>query len=235
MKLSTGFLLAAAFAIAALPGVSSAQSSGAPCNDCNTNSQFGWSSSSSQAVAPAQAGRHFSRAYEQHNLMYQRNQAWPRPFTCWDRAAYFNTWNQMYTAGLAGESTLSDAHFDSETGNLNQMGEQKIQMIFRNLPESQRGLLIAETRDPNQNNQRLEVARNAVREWYGEAYASQVALTGRVPEPASGAKVYAVNTRYLSNLPSPTIDNSAGGGGSTGGDTGAAGGSSGGGGSSNGN
>lgn len=141
----------------------------------------------------------------------------------------------MYTAGLAGESTLSDAHFDSETGNLNQMGEQKIQMIFRNLPESQRGLLIAETRDPNQNNQRLEVARNAVREWYGEAYASQVALTGRVPEPASGAKVYAVNTRYLSNLPSPTIDNSAGGGGSTGGDTGAAGGSSGGGGSSNGN
>jgi hypothetical protein len=233
MKQSTGFLLAAVFTLAALPVVVSAQSSGTPCHDCQTNSQFGWSSRS-QVVAPAQAGNHFSRAYEQHNLMYQRNQAWPKPFTCWDRSAYFNTWNQMYTAGLAGESTLSDAHFDSETGNLNQMGEQKIQMIFRNLPESQRGLLIAETRDPNLDNQRLNVARNAVRNLYGEAFASQVALTSRVPQPASGARIFAVNTRYLSNLPSPTINNSAGGSGAGGGG-GAAGGSSGGGGSGNGN
>jgi hypothetical protein len=73
-------------------------------------------------------------------------------------------------------------------------------VIFRNLPESHRGVLVAESRDPNLNNQRLEVARDAVRQWYGEGYASQVALTGRVPEPASGAKVYAVNTRYQSSL-----------------------------------
>jgi hypothetical protein len=233
MKLSTGLLLAAAFTLAAWPGAVSAQSNGPPCNDCQTNSQFGWSGNA-QGVAPAHAGSHFSRAYEQHNLMYQRNQAWPKPFVCWDRAAYFNTWNQMYTAGLAGECTLSDAHFDPQTGNLNKMGERKIEVIFRNLPESHRGVLVAETRDPNLNNHRMEVARNAVREWYGEAYASQVALTGRVPEPASGAKVYAVNTRYQANLPSPTINNSAGGSGAGSGG-GAAGSSSGGGGSGTGN
>lgn len=215
MKLSTGFLLAAVFTLASLPGAVSAQSTAAPCNDCQTNSQFGWSASS-KAVAPAHAGSHFSRAYEQHNLIYQRNQAWPKPFICWDRGAYFNTWNQMYTAGLAGECTLSDAHFDPQTGDLNEMGQRKIEVIFRNLPESHRGILIAESRDPNLNNHRMEVARNAVREWYGEGYAAQVALTGRVPEPASGAKVYAVNTRYQANLPSPTINNSAGSSGSGG-------------------
>jgi hypothetical protein len=226
MKLSTGFLLAAVLTLASLPGAVSAQSSGPPCNDCQTNSQFGWSGGS-QAVAPSHGGSHLSRAYEQHNLMYQRNQAWPKPFICWDRAAYFNTWNQMYTAGLAGECTLSDAHFDPQTGNLNKMGERKIEVIFRNLPESHRGVLIAESRDQNLNNHRMEVARNAVREWYGEAYAAQVALTGRVPEPASGAKVYAVNTRYQANLPSPTINNSAGSGSSSGASSGG-GGSSGG-------
>jgi hypothetical protein len=77
------------------------------------------------------------------------------------------------------------------------------------------------------NNHRIEVARNAVREWYGEGYASQVALTGRVPEPASGAKVNAINTRYQANLPSPSINNSAGAG-SAAGASGNGGGSSGG-------
>lgn len=225
MKLSTVILLATAFNLASLQGFALAQSSAAPCNNCQTSAQFGWGNAS-QAVPPTHAGSHFSRAYEQHNLMYQRNQAWPKPFICWDRAAYYNTWSQMYTAGLAGECTLSDAHFDSETGNLNQMGHQKIEMIFRNLPEPQRGVLVAETRDPNLNNQRLDVARNVVRNWYGEAYASQVALTRNVPQPASGAKVFAVNTRYMSTLPSPTITSSSGSGSSAGG-SGGTGGSSG--------
>ena len=227
MKLSTAILLAAAFSLASLQGSVSAQSSSVPCNDCQTNSQFGWSGSSPAAASGHDAGSHFSRAYEQHNLMYQRNQAWPKPFICWDRAAYFNTWNQMYTAGLAGECTLSDAHFDPETGNLNQMGERKIEVIFRNLPESHRGVLVAETRDPAINNHRIEVARNAVRQWYGEAYASQVALTGRVPEPGSGAKVYGVNTRYQASLPTPTINNAAGSGSTSGTTSGASGGSGG--------
>lgn len=226
MKLSTGILLAAAFTLASLPGTVSAQATGAPCNDCQATSQFGWSRGS-QAAAPAPAGGYFARAHEQHNLIYQRNQAWPKPFVCWDRNAYFNIWNQMYTSGLAGECTLSDAHFDPETGNLNSMGERKIEVIFRNLPEAHRGVLIAESRDPIQNNQRLEVARKAISQWYGEGYASQVALTGRVPEPASGARVYAVNTGYQASLPPPTINNSAGSG-STGGATNGAGGTGGG-------
>lgn len=122
----------------------------------------------------------------------------------------------MYTAGLASECTLSDAHFDPETGNLNQMGERKIEVIFRNLPDSQRGLLIAESRNPALNNHRLEAARNAVRQWYGEGYASQVALTGKVPEPASGARVYGVNTMYQASLPIPSVNNAAGGGNASG-------------------
>jgi len=227
MKLTTGLLLAAAFTLVTMQGTVSAQSAGAPCNDCQPTSQFGWSGGA-QGVASGHGGGHFARAYEQHNLIYQRNQAWPKPFICWDRAAYFNTWNQMYTSGLAGECTLSDAHFDSETGKLNPMGERKIEVIFRNLPETHRGVLIAESRDPNLNNQRLEVARNAVRQWYGEGYASQVALTGRVPEPASGARVYGVNTSYQASLPVPTINNAAGSG-STSGATNNAGGTSGGG------
>jgi hypothetical protein len=116
----------------------------------------------------------------------------------------------MYTAGLARECTLSDGHFDPATGNLNQLGERKIQVIFQNLPESQRGLLIAQTQNPGQNARRLEATRNAVSQWYGEEYAAQIAMTNGVPEPASGARIYSVNTRYQSMLPAPVISGSSG-------------------------
>ena len=133
--------------------------------------------------------------------------------------AYFGVWNQMYTSGLSQECTLGDGHFDPRTGQLNQMGQRKIQVIFQNFPEAQRGVLVAQTLNAEKNNQRMEVTRNAVRQWYGEPYAAQVAMTSTVPQPASGAKIYSVNTRYQAMLPAPVINNSAGGAAGTGGNT----------------
>jgi hypothetical protein len=182
-----------------------------PGNDCNscspsTQPQVGYAGTR----APAR-GLFHSQAAEQHHLMFERNQAWPKPFACWDRTAYLSIWQQMYTSGLAYECTLSDNHFDPETGRLNRMGERKLQTVMQNHPEWQRGLLVAQNRDPATNQLRMESVRNTVRQWYGDEIASQVAFTSIVPEPASGAKIQAINIGYGASLPPPTINQSGSG------------------------
>lgn len=216
MKLSTGCLLAVVIALSLQPGTGSAQSPNVPCSDCSSSSQFGWSNSNASP-----SGHGHCKAYEQHNLMFQRNQAWPKPFVCWDRTAYLSVWNQMYTSGLAEQCTLCEHHFDPTTGVLNRMGERKIQAVFQNHPEWQRGLLVVQSRDPQVNQTRLENVRNSVRQWYGEEVASQVAMTSIVPEPASGAKIQVINSSYNSSLPPPTINQGGSSNNSTVGSTGA--------------
>lgn len=219
MKLSTGCLLTVVLSLAIQSSISSAQSPNTPCSDCTSGSQFGWGGSS--ARPSGHGGLAHSKAYEQHNLMFQRNQAWPKPFVCWDRTAYLNVWNQMYSSGLAEQCTLCEHHFDPTTGGLNRMGERKLQTVFQNHPEWQRGLLVVQSRDPQLNQVRLENVRNSVRQWYGDDVASQVAMTSVVPEPASGAKIQVINSSYTSSIPSPTINQSGSSNNATVGSTGA--------------
>jgi|688.fasta_scaffold20865_3 hypothetical protein len=199
----------------------------AQCNDCGGGNQFGWKGATSSA-APS-SGLFHSAAREHHYQMYQRNQAWPQPFTCWDRTDYLSIWQQMYTSGLAYECTLCDSHFDPGTGRLNRLGERKLQVAMQNNPEWQRGVLVAPTRDPQLSNQRLETVRESVRQWYGDGYAAQVAFSNIVPEPASGARIQAINVGYGAAMQPPTINQSGGSNSTTVGSTGSGSGGTGGG------
>lgn len=201
MKLPSRRLLALTAAILACAATStlSAQSS-----NCGGPGQFGWDGSGATFA---------SSAHEQHVKMFERNQAWPKPFACWDRTAYLNTWHQMYSSGLAYDCTLCDSHFEPDTGRLNRMGERKIEVLMQNYPEWQRGVLVAQNRDPELNNLRLESVRESMRQWYGEEYANQVAFSSLHPSPASGAKIQAINTGYFKSMQMPSINQSGGSGG----------------------
>lgn len=185
-------------------------------NDCGNANQFGWTGS--PAAGPS--GGLFRAAREQHTQIYQRNQAWPKPFACWDRTAYLGIWQQMYSSGLAYECTLSDSHFEQGTGELNRLGARKLQVTMQNNPEWQRGILVAPTRDPQLSNLRLESVRESVRQWYGDDYADQVAFSNVVPEPASGARIQAINVGYGAAMQPPTINQAGGANSSTVGSTG---------------
>jgi hypothetical protein len=187
----------------------------AQCNDCGSSQQFGWKNGSGGV-----AGGSFQAAREQHYQIFERNQAWPKPFTCWDRADYLSIWQQMYSSGLAYECTLSDSHFEPGTGRLNRLGERKLEVSMRNNPEWQRGVLVAPTRDPQLNSLRLETVRETVRHWYGDNYATQVAFSNFVPEPGNGARIQAINIGYGAAMQPPTINGGGGANSTTVGGTG---------------
>lgn len=203
-----------ALCVALLAGSATASLS-AQCNTCGEANPVGWAGNSA-----APSGGFFHAAREQHNQMFQRNQAWPNPFVCWDRTAYLSIWQQMYSSGQAYDCTLCDSHFDRGTGQLNRLGERKLQVVMQNNPEWQRGVLVAPTRDPQLSQQRLEVVRESVRQWYGDAYAAQVAFSNVVPEPASGARIQAINVGYGAAMQPPTINQSGGANSATVGSTG---------------
>lgn len=189
-----------------------ASSAWAQCSDCQGSpGGWGWN-----AERRAQRQEQWADAHEKCDRIYQRNKAWPKPFECWDRTSYLNIWNTMYYSGLATHCTLTDAHFDPVTGKLNQLGERKVVTIMQNNPELQRGLLVANSRDPQITELRLSQLRTAVGQWYGEDVAAQIVTTNVIPRAASGSRVEAINIGYSGSMQAPALSGGSSSGSSSG-------------------
>ena len=153
--------------------------------------------------------QHRAEASAMSKKIYDRNDAWPKPFECWDRTSYFNVWSTMYYSGLAAHCTLGDAHFDAETGELNRLGERKIATIMQNNAELQRGFLVSSSINPRVTEKRVDNVKAVVRKWYGDEVAQQVATTKIVPMPGNGARIEAINTGDNTSMQPPTINSSS--------------------------
>jgi hypothetical protein len=196
------------------------------CASCTTTN-FGYAQNSCGGGAGCRGGTladHWSQSkakWHAYNktakIVRQRNQAWPKPFECHDRQVYFATFYPMYQRGYDVQTTLTDAHFDEDTNELNTAGKQKIAGIMQNLPLERRQLLVFENGNTFATDKRVEQVRSAAKEWFGHLGDITVAKTTMPAYGQSADLVQKLNSDFAGALPNPGISVSSGGGVSGGG------------------
>ena len=153
------------------------------------------------------------RTYKHHaHIVYQRNEAWPKPFQCHDRQLYFANFYPMYQRGYEIESTLTDNHFDRETNKLNSAGKRKIAGIMQNMPKHRRNIYVFEKGDAEITQARVADVRVSVDEWFGHLGAPKIATTTNPVYYQSGVEVQQFTSNFLGALPTPGIAIGGGGG-----------------------
>jgi hypothetical protein len=154
---------------------------------------------------------------------FRRNNCWPQPFVIPDRIAVRSPFEVMINNGWQVQNTLSDEHFDPETGELIGAGELKVRGILIESPKNRRRVFVLRGKDPEDTARR----ERAVQE-----YAARILHPGERPEIAESSfrprgtpaeRIFDIDARYSASAPDPRLSPAGGGGGS--------GGSSGGGGS----
>jgi hypothetical protein len=178
--------------------------------DCyQGGSDFGYPSTSSYGGF---GGHHQARKERREEWKQEaekiraRNDAWPKPFACHDRMAYFAVWDPMINQGYASHCILSQDHFQPENNELNEAGKRKIASIMQNLPTERRQLWIV--RDPTSSisQARLENVNEIVQTFYGQsALHTTIAFTDRQPATISGGQADAISKRQLEGMPVPVI------------------------------
>lgn len=168
---------------------------GCPTGDCATENG---------TIAGSWAAR-WDLTKQHADLIAQRNDAWPKPFQCYDRQAHHSIFAVMTQRGWQCECTLTPEHFDSQSHDLNRAGRAKIAGIMTNLPEIARQIYVYQ--DPNSeiNNARLENVRAEVAASFSMLPTPQVASTTYMPHGMNGALVEDVQKRFVENLPDPKV------------------------------
>lgn len=202
--LKKNFLLASGLLFSYCVANSSAQD----CNSCN-HGQFGYPAAYSQSSA----GGHYHVRRERHEAWKEecakiqaRNDAWPKPFACHDRMAFFAVWDPMISQGYAHHCILCAEHFNSDNNQLNQAGQLKVAGIMQNLPADRRQLWIVRDQNTDISQARMDSVNHTVQTFYNQSAAeTSIAFTERQPAMISGIQADTVSKRQLQGLPAPII------------------------------
>jgi hypothetical protein len=218
-QITTGL---AAFAVVAIAGFSN-QASAQHCSDCNAGSGFGFPVASATSACGGTGGRlrgsHGGRMHEFRNKLDHysalnskiaaRNDAWPKPFACIDKADYYNIWSQMLAAGTETQCVLDDDFF-GENHELNRVGIDRVRGIMANMPSDNRSVYVHRTNDDRVNKARMDAIRNTVDLYYSHKGPVNVALSDHVPRSISGNTVQRVRELRTQNMAPPIIQVGAG-------------------------
>ncbi len=144
--------------------------------------------------------------HEEAAKIKARNDAWPKPFACQDRQAYFAFWAPMIHQGYASHCVLAADHFDAETHQLNRAGQNKVASIMQNLPVDRRHLLVSRDQDPSISEARLASVNETVSTWYGQsAPHATIGLTDLAIPMISGIQAQDIAQKRTQGNPAPII------------------------------
>jgi hypothetical protein len=137
---------------------------------------------------------------------YARNDAWPKPFNCQDRMAYYSVWDTMITQGYANHCVLGADHFDAEKNELNAAGRMKVAGIMQNIPADRRRILISRDHIEQVSQARVASVNAVVQTYYSQSAGNMmVALTDLQPTMFSGNEADTIVKRRLEGLPPAVI------------------------------
>ncbi len=182
---------------------------------------FGYASADCSSCGSARGGcshcqrwrEHWAHLKVENEKVCARNRAWPKPFDCADRQLYFSIWEPMLDAGYEKHCTLTQAHFDPETHELNKYGQSAVAGIMHNMPEHRKTIFIHRDVDQTVSDSRMNDVRNAIQTWYGESTTASIAFTDNLPTRSNGDRVQVINGLYREGTPAPVIPVATGGGG----------------------
>lgn len=174
---------------------------GSDCNSCATTGHHRWFT-----------GERLDYWKERHahyhalnRKITQRNDAWPKPWACLDRQAYYNAWTPMLISGYEEHAVLSDNFFDPNTNELNQLGIYKLAGLMQNMPVKDRQVFVTRSSDDSVNNARLASINQTINTYYRHLGSAQVSLSNRQPTFVSGRISDAILKNRLENMVPPMI------------------------------
>ncbi|MCA9241862.1 MAG: hypothetical protein KDA37_16745 [Planctomycetales bacterium] len=141
------------------------------------------------------------------------NERWPSPYVCPDRVNAHAPFEMMVSNGWRRQNLMGSHHFSSDSTQLTQAGELKVQWIMTQAPEAYRRMFVERSVDPAVTEQRIATVREySVKLAQGGA-APQVSDTHIVSEGRPAATVDFVNTQFRENMRTPVLPEGGLGGG----------------------
>lgn len=147
---------------------------------------------------------------------FKRNNCWPAPFECPDRAAVRAPFNIMVQNGWELENTVSDHHFDESTGKLTVAGQNKVYWILNQAPKHHRIVYVQQSREPGVTAQRLQVVYAFAQTYAPAGTLARVEPTINEPPGWTADRVGFVSQAFEASAPAPRLP-AAGSGSSSGG------------------
>ena len=139
-----------------------------------------------------------------------RNDAWPLPFTCWDKTGYYDTWAPMLSKGSEIHAVLDKDYFTG--GNeLNRLGIDRVRGIVQNMPASQRTVYVHRSGDDFIDKARVDDIRNTISTYYAASGPVEVRLSDEIPTSIAGTSIINSRASRVENLPPPIIPVASGG------------------------
>jgi hypothetical protein len=136
---------------------------------------------------------------------YRRNEAWPWPYICPDRASVREPFALMVENGWRRQNLLGPHHFDASTGKLTTAGELKVHWIMTQAPPERRMIFVERSLDSGVTASRIELARDYAARVAADGRTPQVGDTHLVSEGRPAGTVDAIYTRFNESMQPPVL------------------------------
>lgn len=121
---------------------------------------------------------------DHHNRLAEkvraREDAWPKPFACWDKRAYHSIWEPMLTTGFNQSYVLGNEFFNDDN-TLSRIGISRVANIMQYMPQSKRVVMIQEASDQAVNKARMENVKFTIDTYYAQLGTAKIDLTRHAP------------------------------------------------------
>lgn len=141
---------------------------------------------------------------------YQRNNAWPHPFSEMAAAQTRMPFAVQKMNGWRLHHTISHELFRGGDSVLTAAGQQQLARIATQSPPEHRVVYVVRGATPGETDARIASIRSALSRMNLQSDPPEVFVTDRVPATGSGAMATAVNRAWMQALPAPRLPNDTG-------------------------
>jgi len=154
-------------------------------------------------ISSAQAGWH--EFWHRVHTDFQRNNAWPEPFSTIDQRAVRAPFHAMVRNGWRLQNTLGTVYFHHETHQLNDAGKRKLHSILAHAPEPHKTIYVFQSFDPEVSEQRLDSVQQALAQLLPDQPMPAVIPTNTQPTGLPADYVDSVERKSRSSIPDPRL------------------------------
>jgi len=155
----------------------------------------------------AQAGW-WGKLFHSMRTDFHRNNEWPYTFVYADREATLAPFDVMAYNGWRVQNTISDHHFDENTGELTEAGRIKVQWIVTQAPEQFRTIYVERAESSEITVGRLEEVRIAAVAVVPEGTLPDIAETNVPARGTPADYIDNVGRKYSDSMPAPRLPKS---------------------------
>lgn len=133
------------------------------------------------------------------------NNMWPDQYVPADRVAVRAPFQLMIANGWRMENTLSDYHFDPESGALNEAGKLRVRDILTRNPAEHRTIFVLRGQSQEVTATRLAAAQEAAARVDTDGAPAEVLETPVIPRGTNAWYTNSVQGKFNSTLPDPRL------------------------------